>query len=255
MWWEALLWSLLAGVVGTLIGALIPVTVHGRGEKILSALMAFTAGFMAALVFLDVMPESLESTGRIWVTLIVTLVGAGIVFLAGVLLDKKAGEHKHTDAEELPDLHSSEGKRELYVGFSLVTALVLHNIPEGMMIGSLSASGSAWLAALLIALHNIPEGIAMCAAFCKAGVKRWLSVLIAVSTGLAAVAGALIGFFVSNISGMLTGICLALSAGAMLYIIFDDMLAEAYARTKCKKVAALAILGIIAGALILWLAE
>ena len=197
-----MLWSLLAGVVGTLIGALIPVTVHGRGEKILSALMAFTAGFMAALVFLDVMPES-----------------------------------------------------ELYVGFSLVTALVLHNIPEGMMIGSLSASGSAWLAALLIALHNIPEGIAMCAAFCKAGVKRWLSVLIAASTGLAAVAGALIGFFVSNISGMLTGICLALSAGAMLYIIFDDMLAEAYARTKCKKVAALAILGIIAGALILWLAE
>ena len=255
MWWEALLWSLLAGVVGTLIGALIPVTVHGRGEKILSALMAFTAGFMAALVFLDVMPESLESTGRIWVTLIVTLVGEGIVFLAGVLVDKKGGEHKHTYTEELPDLHSSEGKRELYVGFSLVTALVLHNIPEGMMIGSLSASGSAWLAALLIALHNIPEGIAMCAAFCKAGVKRWLSVLIAASTGLAAVAGALIGFFVSNISGMLTGICLALSAGAMLYIIFDDMLAEAYARTKCKKVAALAILGIIAGALILWLAE
>ena len=170
-------------------------------------------------------------------------------------MDKKAGEHKQTEAEEIPDLHSSEGKRELYVGFSLVTALVLHNIPEGMMIGSLSASGSAWLAALLIALHNIPEGIAMCAAFCKAGVKRWLSVLIAASTGLAAVAGALIGFFVSNISGMLTGICLALSAGAMLYIIFDDMLAEAYARTKCKKVAALAIQGIIAGALILWLAE
>lgn len=250
-----MLWSMLAGVGGTLIGALIPVSVQGKGEKILSALMAFTAGFMAALVFLDVLPESLESTGQIWITLLVTFAGAAIVFFAGILLDKKAGEHKHPDGEELPDLHSSEGKRELYVGFSLVTALVLHNIPEGMMVGSLSASGSAWLAAVLIALHNIPEGIAMSAAFCRAGVKRWLSVIIATSTGLAAVAGALIGYFVSNISVILTGICLALSAGAMLYIIFDDMLAGAYARTKCKKVAALAIAGIIIGALILWLAE
>lgn len=255
MWWEALLWSLLAGVGGTLAGALIPVSVRGRGEKLLSALMAFTAGFMAALVFLDVLPESLDSTGQIWITLLVTLAGAGIVFLAGILLDRKAGEHRHDDSVDLPDLHSAEGKRELYVGFSLMTALILHNIPEGMMIGGLSASGSAWLAAVLIALHNIPEGIAMSAAFYRAGVKRWLGVVIAASTGLALSAGALIGYFVSNISGVLTGICLALSAGAMLYIIFDDMLAEAYARTKCKKVAVLAILGIIAGALILWLAE
>lgn len=228
MWWEALLWSLLAGVGGTLAGALIPVSVRGRGEKLLSALMAFTAGFMAALVFLDVLPESLDSTGQIWITLLVTLAGAGIVFLAGILLDRKAGEHRHDDSVDLPDLHSAEGKRELYVGFSLMTALIL---------------------------HNIPEGIAMSAAFYRAGVKRWLGVVIAASTGLALSAGALIGYFVSNISGVLTGICLALSAGAMLYIIFDDMLAEAYARTKCKKVAVLAILGIIAGALILWLAE
>ena len=226
-----MLWSLLAGVGGTLAGALIPVSVRGRGEKLLSALMAFTAGFMAALVFLDVLPESLDSTGQIWITLLVTLAGAGIVFLAGILLDRKAGEHRHDDSGDMPDLHSAEGKRELYVGFSLMTALILHNIPEGMMIGGLSASGSAWLAAVLIALHNIPEGIAMSAAFYRAGVKRWLGVVIAASTGL------------------------ALSAGAMLYIIFDDMLAEAYARTKCKKVAVLAILGIIAGALILWLAE
>lgn len=246
------MWSMLAGVGGTLIGALIPVSVHGRGEKILSALMAFTAGFMAALVFLDVLPESLEAGGRIWITLLFAFLGAAIVFCAGLILDKRAGEHRHDEEESLPDLHSAEGKRELYVGLSLAVALVLHNIPEGMMIGTLAGEGSAWFAALLIALHNIPEGIAMSAAFGKSGMRRWLGVLIAASTGLAAVAGALIGYFVSNISGVLTGMCLALSAGAMLYIIFDDMLAEAYARTKCKKVAAFAILGIIAGALILW---
>ena len=130
-----MLWSLLAGVGGTLAGALIPVSVRGRGEKLLSALMAFTAGFMAALVFFDVLPESLDSTGQIWITLLVTLAGAGIVFLAGILLDRKAGEHRHDDSGDLPDLHSAEGKRELYVGFSLMTALILHNIPEGMMIG------------------------------------------------------------------------------------------------------------------------
>ena len=249
------MWSLLSGVAGTLIGALIPVSVHGRGEKLLSLLMAFTAGFMAALVFLDVLPESLEACGEIWITLLFTFIGAAVVFGAGALLDKKSGEHKHEGQELAPDLHSTEGKRELYVGLSLAVALVLHNVPEGMMIGSLSLTGSAWLAALLIALHNIPEGIAMAAAFCRAGIKRPLGVLIAASTGIATVAGALIGYFVSNVSGVLTGMCLALSAGALLYIIFDDMLAEAYARVKCKKVAACAILGVMVGALILWLAE
>ena len=255
MWWEALLWSLLAGVGGTLIGALIPISVHGKGEKVLSLLMAFTAGFMAALVFLDVLPESLEAGGKIWLTLLITLVGAAIVFAAGLLLDKKSGEHKHAPHIESEIADEAEGKRDLYVGLSLAVALVLHNIPEGMLVGSLSASGSAWLAALLIALHNIPEGLAMSAMFCRAGLKRVPAVLIAASTGIATVIGAIAGFFVSAVSGVLLGICLALSAGAMLYIIFDDMFAEAYARVKCKWVAVCAIVGIVAGALILWLAE
>ena len=127
MWWEALLWSLLAGVGGTLIGALIPISVHGKGEKVLSLLMAFTAGFMAALVFLDVLPESLEAGGKIWLTLLITLVGAAIVFVAGLLLDKKSGEHKHAPHIEAEIADEAEGKRDLYVGLSLAVALVLHN--------------------------------------------------------------------------------------------------------------------------------
>ena len=122
------MWSLLSGVAGTLIGALIPVSVHGRGEKLLSLLMAFTAGFMAALVFLDVLPESLEACGEIWITLLFTFIGAAVVFGAGALLDKKSGEHKHEGQELAPDLHSAEGKRELYVGLSLAVALVLLGI-------------------------------------------------------------------------------------------------------------------------------
>lgn len=117
MWWEALLWSLLAGVGGTLAGALIPVSVRGRGEKLLSALMAFTAGFMAALVFLDVLPESLDSTGQIWITLLVTLAGAGIVFLAGILLDRKAGEHRHDDSGIRPICTARKASANFTSGF------------------------------------------------------------------------------------------------------------------------------------------
>ena len=127
MWWEALLWSLLAGVGGTLIGALIPISVHGKGEKVLSLLMAFTAGFMAALVFLDVLPESLEAGGKIWLTLLITLVGAAIVFAAGLLLDKKSGEHKHAPHIEAEIADEAEGKRDLYVGLSLAVLLAQHN--------------------------------------------------------------------------------------------------------------------------------
>ena len=137
MWWEALLWSLLAGVGGTLIGALIPISVHGKGEKVLSLLMAFTAGF------LDVLPESLEAGGKIWLKLLITLVGAAIVFAAGLLLDKKSGEHKHAPHIEAEIADEAEGKRDLYVGLSLAVALVLHNIPEGMAVGFLLAGFAA----------------------------------------------------------------------------------------------------------------
>ena len=233
-----MLWSLLAGVGGTLIGALIPVTVHGRGEKILSALMAFTAGFMAALVFLDVMPESLESTGRIWVTLIVTLIGAGIVFLAGVLLDKKAGEHKHTDAEELPDLHSSEGKRELYVGFSLVTALVLHNIPEGMSLGlafsiaALSqdpaALSSAFALALGMSIQNIPEGAAVSLPLACGTMSRAKAFAVGVFSGaMEPLFGVLTVLALSLVVPYLPWL-LAFAAGAMMYVVVEELIPAAH---------------------------
>ena len=200
-----MLWSLLAGVGGTLAGALIPVSVRGRGEKLLSALMAFTAGFMAALVFLDVLPESLDSTGQIWITLLVTLAGAGIVFLAGILLDRKAGEHRHDDSVDLPDLHSAEGKRELYVGFSLMTALIL---------------------------HNIPEGIAIAVPIFYATGNRKKAFMYSLFSGLAEPVGALIGFLILMpfLSATLLAVLFAIVAGIMIYITFDELLpmAETY---------------------------
>lgn len=265
MWWKAVLWSFFAGVAGTAAGALIPVSIKGKGQKALSALLAFTAGFMISVVFIDVLPAANEA-GNMWYMLAFTLVGAAIVAGAGVLIDNRIKAHElHSEekenaliAPEQPSLvcrAAGKGSKDIYIGLSLVVALVLHNIPEGMAVGTMEAESGAAVMAILIALHNIPEGLAICAIFTRGGVKKAAAVAIAASTGIATVIGAVIGYFVSNVSQIFMCICLALSAGAMLYIVFDDMLAEAYEKLKSRAVALCVIAGVAAGALIMMLAE
>lgn len=120
----------------------------------------------------------------------------------------------------------------------LVIAVTLHNIPEGLVIGfGYGASSSensdyklsdALLLTIAISLQNIPEGLALSIPLYKSGMSKFRSFLIAQASGLVEIIAALIGVsFVVAVKSLLP-YALSFAAGAMVYVVFTDLLPMSY---------------------------
>ena len=127
--------------------------------------------------------------------------------------------------------------------------IALHNLPEGLAIGSGFTAYEAYGLGLsiVIALHDIPEGIAMAIPLNIAGVGKFkvflYTLLAAVPTGI----GALIGYLLGEISQIFISICLGFAGGAMLYITCGELMPESRDLYRGRISTLGIILGIIAG--------
>ena len=113
-----------------------------------------------------------------------------------------------------------------------VTAIAIHNLPEGIAAGVGFGTGDVSQALLIsggIALQNIPEGMVIIGPLLAAGVKPGRTFLIASVTGLIEVVGTLIGYFAVSISSIILPFALAFAGGTMLYVISDEMIPETHA--------------------------
>lgn len=115
-------------------------------------------------------------------------------------------------------------------GLVLAAAVALHNMPVGMAIGATFANSNGTyggiLAALIIGLHNIPEGMSIAAPLLSGGANARKAVGIAALSGLPVILGALLGYSVGMMNPVLLSISLSFAAGAMLYVIFGELLPE-----------------------------
>jgi zinc transporter, ZIP family len=117
-----------------------------------------------------------------------------------------------------------------------VFAIGLHNLPEGLAVGvgvggDRSADGAAGLAITLgIALQNMPEGLIVAVALAGEGYSRGFAFMIAVLSGLVEPIAGLFGAFAVNIAGMMLPWGLAFAAGAMLFVISDEIVPETHRR-------------------------
>ena len=194
-------------------------------------------------------------------------------FLPNHLIDTKTNpELPHIDAshpktaDDLDELiHSDhlhhhfekkDSKLGLFIaGMVMACAIALHNVPEGMTIGASYASnggamGSAALVlAILIGLHNIPEGMAVSVPLISGGMARWKAVLVTASTGIPTILGALLGYALGEIGPMGLTLSLGFASGAMLYVVFGEILPQSYLMYHSKLPAFSAIAGILAGLL------
>ena len=268
--------TFLAGVVGTGLGGLIGAMLQKNSNRTVSLLLSFAGGVMLSVVCCDLVIEAVETqVGMLFVSFSVA-VGVAVTFLLNHLIDKKTNpEVPHIDsahpatADDLDELiHSDhleqhyarkDGKFSLFVaGIVMACAIALHNVPEGMTIGASYASnegvmGSAALVlAILIGLHNIPEGMAVSVPLITGGIKKWKAVLITASSGIPTVLGALLGYLLGEIGAMGLALSLGFASGAMLYVVFGEILPQAILMYHSKLPAFSTIVGMLVGLFIIF---
>lgn len=222
----ALLASAVAGIFGTALGGALAIVFNVRGGNVLSFLLAGSGGIMISVSLIELVPEALHTGGRMS-TAMGLLAGATLLFVLDVLLP-----HVHSVRED-PGFFGERRRRESRLrktGLLVGLGIALHNFPEGLAIGAAYAhEASLGLAvALLIALHNVPEGTAMAVPLRAGGLPHRTVMSLTACTGLPMVLGAGAGVSLGRLSPWFLSFSLGFAAGAMTYIVGDELLPEAH---------------------------
>ena len=215
------------GVGGaTLIGAIIGFLFKKISHKFSDIVLSFAAGVMLAASVLGLVLPSLEHGGKYGI--LITIAG---IFVGAICLDlvDKLVPHLHKMAEPDIEPHKSVNINKVFL---FVTAIAIHNLPEGLAAGVGFGSGDTTQALIIaggIALQNIPEGMVIIGPMLAAGVSRKKTLAIASLTGIIEVVGTFIGYFAISIASVILPFALAFAAGTMLYVISDEMIPETHA--------------------------
>ena len=271
-----ILTTALAGVVGTGLGGLLGALLQKDSNRTASLLLAFAGGVMLSVVCFDLITEAVETNVGLWVAMLSVAMGVAVIFLLNHLIDRRVNPQvKHIDeshpktADDLDELihsdhythhqNNKDNKFALFMaGLVMACAIALHNVPEGMTIGASYASnngvmGSAALVlAILIGMHNIPEGMAVSVPLISGGMSKPKAVFMTALSGVPTILGALLGYVIGEIGAMGLAISLGFASGAMLYVVFGEILPQAILMYHSKLPAFAAIAGILVGMLIIF---
>ena len=216
------------GVGGaTIFGSVIGFCFKKISHKFSDIVLAFAAGVMLAAAVLGLILPSIDYGGK-W-GLLITVAGIFTGALCLNLIDK-AVPHLHKLAGAEPEKHV--GNANLNKVLLFVTAIAIHNLPEGIAAGVSFGSdnvGEALIIAGGIALQNIPEGMVIIGPMLSAGITPKRTFLCAMLTGLVEVVGTLLGYFAVTIASAILPFALAFAGGTMLYVISDEMIPETHA--------------------------
>ena len=215
------------GVGGaTVIGALIGFVFKKVSHKFSDIVLSFAAGVMLAAAVLGLVLPSLEFGGKFGLLTTVAGIFAGALCLN--LVDKLVPHlHKMVGTDIEP--HHNEGLSKVLL---FVTAIAIHNLPEGIAAGVGFGSGDTAQALIIaggIALQNIPEGMVIIGPMLATGVSPRKTFVCAMITGLVEVVGTLIGYFAVSVASVILPFALAFAGGTMLYVISDEMIPETHA--------------------------
>ena len=219
---------LIIPFLGTMLGSLSVFFFHeGIGEKTGKVITGFAAGVMIAASVWSLLLPAIDDSS--YYTAAAGFL-AGIVFL--LILDSVV-PHIHATADKAEGKSSMLSKSAL-----LMLAVTLHNIPEGMAVGAgaaastINGDGSFGFASALalsvgIALQNFPEGMIVSMPLYKAGRSRVRAFLEGAVSGIVEPIGALLALiFVSFLSSLLPFL-LSFAAGAMFYVVVEELIPEA----------------------------
>ena len=221
-WLEITLLGLAAGMVGTGTGGLMTIFWSRPSRRFMGIALGFSAGVMLSIIFRELLEEALTVGGPL--VAILGLSGGLMVFW---LLDNLT-PHNHLQNH----LHITEKKYAGYLkkGMLIAAGIALHNFPEGLAIGAgFTASPAIGITlVLLIAIHNIPEGIAIAVPLSYGGSRKLQVLAVTALAGAPMGVGAFVGALFGRVSTIVLALSLGFAAGAMLYIVCDELIPAAY---------------------------
>ena len=214
------------GVGGaTIFGAIIGFIFKKISHKFSDIVLSFAAGVMLSAAVLGLIVPSLECGGKY--AIIITVAG---IFLGAVclnLIDKLIPHmHRLVGADNKNHQNADLSKVLLFV-----TAIAIHNLPEGIAAGVSFGSDDPTGAMLIaggIALQNIPEGMVIIGPMLAAGVSAKRTFICAMITGVIEVLGTILGYFAVTVASAILPLALAFAGGTMLYVISDEMIPETH---------------------------
>ena len=282
MVWSIIGITALAGMGGTGMGGLVSCLFRKDSSKTVSLLLSFAAGVMTSVVCFDLLAEALHSDGignSVGLVVIGVLVGYVVIALLNAWIDRNTDhEVAHIDEnhprtadslEELTHANHLQEHREgrqprsglFLAGLVMAAAIALHNVPEGMVIGASFArtaqetllNRGGLTMAIVIGLHNVPEGMAVAVPLISGGMPKLRSVIVTAFTGFPTILGALLGFGVGAMGPTALAVSLSFASGAMLYVVFGELLPESILMWRSKLPATATIIGMLTGLVIIYL--
>ena len=263
---QVILFCIVAGIFGTCLGCLLLLTMGDISADAIHRILTLAGGFMTGVVCFDLVPEAFLLSG-----FPVTLAGlaTGVVLIAAidVAAHKIAGSsdgrhfhrrhnitHTHHVFPEHPVFNPEGDKQAVQMdesafirsGMMLLISIGLHNLPEGLAIGSGGSHDMRLgiVLAVMIALHNLPVGMAIAAPLTAGKISKGKVLLLSALSGAPTLAGGIAGMIIGNISNAALAFSLAGAGGTMLYVVFGEIIPQAAATIKIRIILLLLALGI-----------
>ena len=235
--------GLFFGTIGTTIGGIIGCSLKSQSDKFLSFILSFAAGLMMAVICFDLIPEAL-GLSQITEVIIGIVLGIIVMIFCDLIVDKIFSKKIVLNQDT-----NKVSNNLLKTGIIVSIGLAIHNIPEGLAIGSgFEASLKLGFSlAIAICFHDIPEGISMALPMKNGGMKAYKIMFYVILSGIATGVGALIGSIVGKISEQIIAIALSFAAGAMLYIVSGELIPESNSLYKGRISALGNMIGFIIG--------
>lgn len=220
---EAMLWGGFVSSLATALGAIPVLFMKELSHRAKDTLLAFTAGIMVSASMYSLIPSALAMSG-----LLVLCIGVLLGTVTLTLLEKMVPhlDLAHAGESRLIGKLPIERKSILFL-----TAMTLHNLPEGLSVGVSYASGQEELGplvALSMGLQNAPEGFLVALFLIMQKARKSTAILFAFFTGVLEFASCIIGFYLTAYVTGLIPYGLAFAGGAMLFIVYKELIPESH---------------------------
>jgi ZIP family zinc transporter len=233
--------SSIAGLA-TGAGALPVLFTKKVSDRLLDIMLGFSAGIMLAATFFSLIIPAIDLS-NVWIAVLGIIIGAITLHLVDRFIP-----HFH------PMLGAEGPSSRLSKVWLFALAITIHNFPEGLAVGVSFGSGdvaAGLVVAMAIGLQNMPEGLAVALPLLREGYSRRRSLWYGTLTGLVEPVGGLLGVALVSVFHPILPWALAFAAGAMLFVVSDEIIPESHRKGFERE----ATFGLIAGFVIMMLLD